>query len=192
MASGATQPNEGTVIIDGQATVLSSPLSAMAHGIHVVHQQPKLLEFATIAENIFLPRLARARGWQPQRNAPLYRESRDLLERLGLGSDLPDVKTLASQLTPAARQLVAVAKALAEDSRVIFLDEPNSSLTERETAKLWGLVERLQGGRRLGRRRLSQTAGAVPGGDENGGAARWLPRRRGEARQRLISPPPLT
>ncbi len=142
--SGATQPTAGTVIVDGRPIVLSTPLSAMAHGIHVVHQQPKLLEFATIAENIFLPRLARTRAWRPQRNAPLYREARDLLERLGLRSELPDVKTLAGQLTPAQRQLVAVAKALAEDSRVIFLDEPNSSLTERETAKLWELVERLQ------------------------------------------------
>jgi len=144
LVSGAATPTAGTIEIFGVPADLSSPHEAAKRGVQVVHQEPKLANEASIAENIFLGEYAGGSPLRLVRPRRLLAKARAHLERLGLADGLPDVSTLAHRLSAAQRQLVAIAKAMATDARVLFLDEPNSSLTPRETTQLWSLVRSLR------------------------------------------------
>jgi ABC-type sugar transport system ATPase subunit len=113
-------------------------------GVQVVHQEPKLTNEASIAENIFLARYAGSGAFRGVRPRAMAREAQEHLERLGLADEIPAVTTPAGRLSSAQRQLVAIAKAMASNARLLFLDEPNSSLTPRETMQLWQLVRTLR------------------------------------------------
>jgi ABC-type sugar transport system ATPase subunit len=143
LVSGATIPTAGQIEIDGERVGIHSPLEATRLGIQVVHQEPKLANEASIAENIYLSRYAGRSGFALVNRRAMITDATAHLARLGLASELPSVVTPAFQLTAAQRQLVAIAKAMATEARVLFLDEPNSSLTPRETRKLWDLVRTL-------------------------------------------------
>lgn len=144
LVSGATSPTAGSIEIDGHRVDLANPHQAAAHGIQVVHQEPKLANEASIAENIFLADYAGRRALAAVRPRALAARAARHLKRLGLAEGLPVVTTPAHRLSAAQRQLVAIAKAMASEARVLFLDEPNSSLTPRETTRLWTLVRSLR------------------------------------------------
>jgi ABC-type sugar transport system ATPase subunit len=144
IASGAVTPTSGTLAVRGRVVKFSGPLDAARCGVQVVHQAPQLADELSIAENIFLGRLAESRAWAHSSRRALESDARGLLNRLGLTDHLPDVRRPASRLSAAGRQLVAIAKAMATDASIVFLDEPNSSLTPRETAILWDIVRHLR------------------------------------------------
>jgi len=144
LVSGAQPPSEGRIVLDGNAVELNDPREASRLGIVVVHQEPKLANEASIAENIYLPELSEQRALsliQPQR---LVQRAAKHLEELGLADDLPAVTTPAYRLSAAQRQLVTIARAMVSDVKILFLDEPNSSLTPKDTATLWGLVRQMR------------------------------------------------
>jgi ABC-type sugar transport system ATPase subunit len=144
VVSGATVPTTGRIEFDGAEVTLSQPLDAARLGVQVVHQEPKLTNEASIAENIFLARYASSGAFRGVRPRAMAREAQQHLERLGLASEIPAVTTQTGRLSSAQRQLVAIAKAMASNARLLFLDEPNSSLTPRETTQLWQLVRTLR------------------------------------------------
>jgi ABC-type sugar transport system ATPase subunit len=144
LCSGEHLPDTGQVLIGGEPAVLRSPIEATRRGIAVVHQEPQLVAEMTIAENIFLTRLGDRRGASAHRTRALTAEARELLARIGLQDELPNVGRLCRNLSAAERQLVEIARALAGAPRVLFLDEPNSSLTRRETDRLFSIVRRLR------------------------------------------------
>ena len=142
--AGILRPDAGGLRIDGEPAELSSPSAAMARGIAVIHQELQLCDNLSIAANLFLgrePLRARALGWIDRTRRE--EAARRALERVGLDRD---PREPVAALSPAARQLVEIARALAMDASVVVMDEPTSSLGREESARLLALVEDLRRG----------------------------------------------
>jgi len=138
---GIHQPEEGQIFIGGQAVSIPNVSSAVAMGISFVHQELNNLDNLEVAANIFL-------GREPLWGGPLklidrgamIAGSRPHLGRLGLDVD---PRSLLKTLSLAQQQLVEIAKALSQNARILVLDEPTSSLTAGETARLLATVKEL-------------------------------------------------
>ncbi len=144
VCSGEHQPDSGEIRVSGQPVRIAGSLAATAMGIAVVHQEPHLVSQMTVAENIFLARLGTRAGLALHRRGSLVTEAAALLASLGLDHELTDLGGKCTGLSAAERQLVEIARALAADPHVLFLDEPNSSLTRNETDRLFAIIRRLR------------------------------------------------
>jgi ABC-type sugar transport system ATPase subunit len=137
--SGVYLPDEGEIALEGRPIAITDPKRARELGISPVHQEPQLEPYLTVAENIFL-------GRQPIGRFGLVDYSamnRDAARLLGdLGAEV-DPNRLVGSISTAHRQIVAIARAISCRCRVIIFDEPTSSLTERETARLFESIRRL-------------------------------------------------
>ncbi|HZR19071.1 MAG TPA: sugar ABC transporter ATP-binding protein [Verrucomicrobiae bacterium] len=138
--TGAQQPDSGSVELDGATLTYLTPRRARHLGIACVYQHPALFPDLSIAESIEL-RLEpiapfRRVHWQGQRE-----RARRLLKQIGI-----DIApgTLVRDLSMPQQQLVEIACALGADARVILLDEPTASLTQREEHLLFAVVRRLR------------------------------------------------
>ncbi len=137
--TGVHPRDGGEVRVAGQPIDPRSPREAEAAGIATVYQEINLIPDLSVAENICLGRQPRRAGlirWGAVRE-----RARAALARLGLTLD---VDRPLSDCSIAVQQLVAVARALDVPSRVLILDEPTSSLDEKEVAELFALVRRLR------------------------------------------------
>ena len=144
VVSGAVQPDLGELAIEGRPVSFGSPLDAMRLGVFVVHQEPQLFSQMTIAQNLFTYELGERPLAHPYSPARSVERAIEALDRLGLSRDLPDPRQQVRGLSAAGRQLVALARALIRQPRVLLLDEPNSSLTRNETDRLFTLVRGLR------------------------------------------------
>jgi ribose transport system ATP-binding protein len=138
---GNHQPDAGQMRLEGQPYAPRHPTDATRHGVAFIHQELNLFPNLSIAENIFLTDFPRTAGlpWIDQRS--LRARTADLLTQVGL--NLPP-ETLVERLSAGERQLVEIAKALSIDARLIILDEPTTSLSARETERLFALMRRLR------------------------------------------------
>jgi rhamnose transport system ATP-binding protein len=139
--TGAHQPDEGTLEVNGRLVEENSPLLSRSLGIAAIYQQPALFPDLTVAENIALG-LERRGAWRIVRWGERRRRARELLGRVGATLD-PD--TVVSRLTMPEQQLVEIARALGADARVLIMDEPTASLSEREVGRLLRVVRDLRG-----------------------------------------------
>lgn len=138
--TGAVTPDAGVVELDGAAIADNSPHRSRALGIAAIYQQPAIFPNLTVTENIALTNetggLLRRIDWQTRRE-----RARELLRRVGAEIE-PDRE--AGTLSMPEQQLVEIAKALGGNVRVLILDEPTASLTEREAQRLFGIVRELR------------------------------------------------
>ncbi|MQA77180.1 MAG: ATP-binding cassette domain-containing protein [Streptosporangiales bacterium] len=141
--SGDQQPDEGELRLPSGPVRFGSPRDARAAGVRVVSQEPELVDPLSVAENVFLGQVARASGGRLVRRRDLHRRTAEILDRYGFAGDL-DPQAIAADLSPSQRQLVEIVRALHEGATVLALDEPTSSLSEREADRLLGTVERLR------------------------------------------------
>ena len=138
--SGAyTADPGGTVLISGTPVTLGDPQRAKAHGIAVIYQELSLAPNLTVAQNMFL-------GNEPSRfgvadRAEMRRRAEPILRQLGIGFDA--TRGVAG-LSLGERQMVEIARALTTNARIIVMDEPTTSLTTRETEKLFDVIARLK------------------------------------------------
>lgn len=137
--TGVHRPDEGVILLDGQPISPRSPREAEAAGISTVYQEVNLLTNLSVAENILL-------GRQPMigpfiRHGEVKRRARAALERLGLKIDI--TRSLG-EFPVAVRQMVAIARALDVQAKVLILDEPTSSLDAREVEELFAVMRRLR------------------------------------------------
>ncbi len=137
---GASQPTAGRILVEGREVSLPSPQAAAALGVAVVHQHFNLVPQISVCENLFLSKnLPRLLGpfidWG-QANAKV----RAWLARVGLDID---PHRLVSELRPDEAAMVAIAKAIATDAKLIILDEPTAALLPGEVAVLFGHMRRL-------------------------------------------------
>jgi rhamnose transport system ATP-binding protein len=140
VATGAHAPDAGEVALGGRVIARLDPLAARRLGVAVIYQQPALLPDLTAAENIAL---AEEQGapWRRVRWRERRRRARELLGRVGARID-PDAAV--GRLRMPEQQLVEIARALGSDARVIFMDEPTASLSERETEHLFAVIRELR------------------------------------------------
>jgi ABC-type uncharacterized transport system ATPase subunit/ABC-type uncharacterized transport system permease subunit len=139
MIAGTARPDEGTILVDGRETAITSPQKASSLGIGMVHQHFKLVPSLTVAANVFLGRELRTR--RGSLDVPLMEQRvRELSERFGLQVD-PTAKV--STLSVGLRQRVEVLKALSHDTRLLILDEPTAVLTPGEIDDLFVVVREL-------------------------------------------------
>ncbi|MFV0428771.1 MAG: sugar ABC transporter ATP-binding protein [Arachnia sp.] len=143
ISSGEMQPDRGRIELDGAAVRLGSPVEGMRRGIFVVHQEPQLVNEMTVAENLFIDDLGERSMFALRRPGRLVARAKELLERLDMTELLPDPGRLCRHISAAQRQMVDIVRALSRDPRVLFLDEPNSSLSRQETNVLFSAVRRL-------------------------------------------------
>ena len=137
--TGALRPSSGTIVLDGARVTFGSPADALQQGISPVYQEIDLLPNLTVAENIFIGREPRKHGridWEQMR----VRAAEQLAD-LGLSID---PATLLGAHPVAAQQLVAIARAITADVRILVLDEPTSSLDTDEVAELFRVIKELK------------------------------------------------
>jgi ribose transport system ATP-binding protein len=137
--SASYQPDEGTITWDGSEVSLPTPVSAMKLGISTIYQELDLVPDLTVAENIFLGHEV-SRAGLSQRSLANQR-ARDLLERLGHGEISPT--RAVGRLSPAAQQIVSMARALSHDTRLLILDEPSAVLDQEEVRNLFRVIRGL-------------------------------------------------
>jgi monosaccharide-transporting ATPase len=138
--AGVQRRDSGSIQLDGRPFDARTPLQAQRAGIAVVHQEVQLCPNLTVAENLLAGRLPRR--WWGIDWTRTHREAEGALERLGL---MLDVRRTLGELPVALQQMVAIARALHQQARVLILDEPTSSLDEAETARLLALLRQLRG-----------------------------------------------
>ncbi len=136
---GVLQADSGRMRLAGESYLPRSPRDATTAGIAFIHQELNLFPNLSIAENLFLTHFPRKVCWIDR---PLIRRrTSELLSQVGLDLS-PDIQI--DRLSAGERQLVEMAKALNIDARLIILDEPTTSLTARETERLFGLLQSLR------------------------------------------------
>jgi len=136
---GALQPDEGTIEIEGQPAHVATPQASQASGIGIIYQEFNLIPFLSARENIFL-------GQEPGRisfipKAHEEAKARELFKRIGV--DVP-IDAECNSLTVAQQQIVEIAKTLAQNARIIVMDEPSAALSPRETKGLFRVIEELR------------------------------------------------
>jgi rhamnose transport system ATP-binding protein len=139
VVTGAITPGGGSLEIGGEAVIDNDPGRARALGVAAVYQQPALFPDLSVAENIALA-LEPSGRWRRVRWAERGRRAVELLARVGAAVD-PD--TEARHLTMPQQQLVEIAKAVGADARVVILDEPTASLSDREVENLFRVIRDL-------------------------------------------------
>jgi ABC-type sugar transport system ATPase subunit len=137
---GLYGPDEGTLEVGGEATSFSSPREAEASGIAMIPQELDLFPELSVAENLFVGRKRPRTGWGGLDWETMRGEARKRLDDLGVGLD---ATSAVKRLSVAEQQIVAIARALVGEAQAVIMDEPTSSLTERETRQLFGIIEDL-------------------------------------------------
>ena len=137
--TGAYHRDAGSVWLGGVPVAFDTPAQAQAAGVCAVHQEVHLLGYRTVAENILLAREPRRWGFIDWRR--MNTEAGELLGALGLDID---PRATVGALSTARQQMVAIARGLSMGARILVLDEPTSSLADREVSILHALIGRLQ------------------------------------------------
>jgi ABC-type sugar transport system ATPase subunit len=137
--AGVYQPEAGTIALDGLEVSPGNPLEARRLGVAVIYQEFNLVGGLTAAENIFLGQEPARAGFL--RRGQERRQAVQLLEKIGVRVD-PDA--LCRTLSVAAQQAVEIARTLAEEARIVVMDEPTSTLTPQEVERLFGIMRDLQ------------------------------------------------
>ncbi len=138
--TGIYQPDEGQIVIGGAPVQFSTADAAARAGVTAIHQETVLFDELTVAENIFIGHAPRTKlgliDW-PAMN----RNATALLARIGA---VFDPATRLRDLGIANKHLVAIARALSIDARVVIMDEPTAALSQKEIHELYALIEKLR------------------------------------------------
>jgi monosaccharide-transporting ATPase len=137
--TGAVRRDEGEIFLDGKPVEIGTPGEARALGIGTVYQEVNLIPTMSVTKNMTLTRQPKRFGMVSWRQAREVAKAR--LKRLNMDID---VERPLGSYSVAIQQLVAIARALDDDTRVLVLDEPTASLDANETANLFKIVRDLK------------------------------------------------
>lgn len=137
--AGAYQMDAGEIQIEGKPVKITSPTEAREQGIGIIYQELSLIRQMNAVENLFLGQLWTKRGvvdWKGMR-----KRAAEIFENIGLKINM-DVAV--RELSIGQCQLIEICRAMVNQSKVIIMDEPTSSLTDGEIEQLFGLIKRLK------------------------------------------------
>ncbi|HHU53962.1 MAG TPA: sugar ABC transporter ATP-binding protein [Clostridiaceae bacterium] len=137
--AGIYQSDEGKFFVEGEQCIFNSPYEARQKGISVVHQEIKLSETLSVAENMFLGNLMMKGGlvdWKGMRS-----RAEEIVDELGIDID---VNVDVSTLTVAKKQVVEIMHAINNNSKILIMDEPSAVLTDRELEVMFRLIKQLK------------------------------------------------
>ena len=137
--SGIHQPTSGGISLSGQELKFRTPRDAEAAGIAMIHQELNLVDDLTVADNIWLGRESTAGPWL---NRKLM--NADVAQRLASVNAPLKGNELIRDVSLANRQLVEIAKAVAQEARLLIMDEPTAVLSDREKHSLFALIQGLR------------------------------------------------
>lgn len=138
--TGIYQPDGGRILLDGEAVQFPTAQAAAQAGVTAIHQETVLFDELSVAENIFLGHAPKGRFGLIDRPA-MHRQAQDILD--GIGAEI-DAGVRLKDLGIASRHLVAIARALSVEARVVIMDEPTAALSRKEIEELYELVETLK------------------------------------------------
>ncbi len=138
--TGIYQPDEGDIRVDGRPVRFPTPQYAESAGVTAIHQETVLFDELSVAENIFLGHAPKGRFGLID-TATMNSNAAEILS--GLGAKI-DPGTTLKELGTANKHLVAIARALSVDARVVIMDEPTAALSHTEIEELYELVEGLK------------------------------------------------
>lgn len=141
---GIYKMDEGQIYMDGKPVTISDPIDALSKGIAMVHQELQPVPARPIGENIYLGRypIKKLFGFIPiVDHDKLYKDTEELLKKVKLPFD---PRQHVGTLSTSQMQLVEIAKAVSINCRILILDEPTSSLTQREVESLFSIIEDLK------------------------------------------------
>ncbi|MET3427583.1 ribose transport system ATP-binding protein [Actinoplanes tereljensis] len=137
--TGVYQPDEGELRYQGEKAQFGTPMDAQHAGISTIYQEVNLIPQMSVAHNLFLGREPRNRfGLLDEKR--MHHEAREILAGYGVTAD---VKRQLGTLALGAQQMVALARAVMIDAKVVIMDEPTSSLEPREVETLFGIIRDL-------------------------------------------------
>ncbi len=140
--SGALQPDEGEILLQGRPVRFSDPRQALEHGIGIIYQELSVIDALSVGENVFLGRLPQRSGLPGAVDWPrVWHEAAQVLARVGAPIDPQEP---VRGLSVAQKQLVEIARTLSLDVRVLILDEPTSALSLQETERLFEILRGLR------------------------------------------------
>ena len=135
--AGSIRPDSGDIVVDRDAFEHLDPGKSIELGIQTVHQENKLVEGLSVAENIFLYDLKTSNaGFFSLKDC--VKETRVLMESLGIDID-PGRRV--EQLTPVEKKIVSITKAFSRKARILILDEPTASLDEKGKDILFNVIK---------------------------------------------------
>ncbi|WP_157149134.1 galactose/methyl galactoside ABC transporter ATP-binding protein MglA [Brachyspira pilosicoli] len=136
---GIYHKDEGTILLDGNEVNFTSPKQALNNGVAMVHQELNQVRQRNIQDNIWLGKYPTKLGFVDEKK--MYDDTKAIFDDL----EIPlDPRTKVSTLSVSEMQMVEIAKAVSYNSKILVLDEPTSSLTEKEVAKLFKIIRKLQ------------------------------------------------
>ena len=139
--AGIHVPDQGEIRIDGTPVFIHGPTDATRRGIAVIHQELEMIDTLDVAGNIFLGREPRRGPLRLLDQRRMQQQAAQHLSRIGATIE---PHTVAGRLSRAQQQLVAIARALSVDARLLILDEPTASLGSNEVERLFGILNELR------------------------------------------------
>jgi rhamnose transport system ATP-binding protein len=138
--TGIYHPDAGTIRIDGQPVTLATPNNAAKAGITAIHQETVMFDELSVAENIYIGHAPRRKSGLIDK-AEMHRAAQKLLDDIGAPFG---THVLLRDLGIANKHLVAIARALSVDARVVIMDEPTAALSHKEIEELYALIGALK------------------------------------------------
>ncbi|MDN5303969.1 MAG: methyl-galactoside transport system ATP-binding protein [Fusobacteriaceae bacterium] len=136
---GIYRKDSGKILLDGKEVNFTSSKEALDHGVSMVHQELNQVLQRNVMDNIWLGRYPKKNGFVDE--AKMYEDTKKIFEDLDIDID-PRVKV--NTLSVSQMQMVEIAKAVSYNSKVIVMDEPTSSLTEKEVGHLFKIIRKLR------------------------------------------------
>ncbi|MBN1316340.1 MAG: sugar ABC transporter ATP-binding protein [Anaerolineales bacterium] len=142
---GALIPDEGKICINGMPVEFKNPAHAQSLGISMVYQDLALFPNLDVAANVFTGReyTNRLLGIEFLNKRRMYRETDELVQRLQIS--ISSSKLLVNRMSGGQRQMVAVARAIGFDAKILIMDEPSAALGVQEAGRLLKLITHLRG-----------------------------------------------
>jgi ribose transport system ATP-binding protein len=137
--AGVEAPDSGEILLDGQPVHIDSVRTASRLGIALIHQELNLADNLDVASNLFLGR--EPRRWGLIDKPRIRQNATSVLNRIGLSCP---PAAIVSSLSIGHQQMIEIARALAAEARILIMDEPTSSLSQRETQQLYRVIRDLR------------------------------------------------